>query len=77
VAALRRHRDLQHAERRQGGGSYHDSGYVFTGLNGDPLAPDRLSRIFKKLAAESGLPPIRLPDLRHGAASLALASART
>lgn len=27
---------------------------------------------FVKLAAENGLPPIRLHDLRHGAASLAL-----
>jgi integrase len=59
VAALRRHRDLQHAERRRGGDRYYDSGYVFTGLSGDPLAPDRLSRIFKKLAAEAGMPPIQ------------------
>jgi len=71
VAALRRHRGLQQAERARAAGSYHDSGYVFTGLNGDPLAPDRLSRIFKMLAEEAGLPPIRLHDLRHGAASLA------
>lgn len=31
-----------------------------------------LYRRFVKLAAENGLPPIRLHDLRHGAASLAL-----
>jgi integrase len=47
---------------------------VFTGLNGDPMAPDRLSRTFKKLAAQAGLPPVRLHDLRHGAATLALAA---
>lgn len=40
----------------------------------DPLAPDRLTRTFKALAAEAGLPPIRLHDLRHGAASLALSA---
>jgi integrase len=74
VAALRRHRDLQQAERHQAGDGYHASGYVFTGLNGDPLAPDRLTRMFKALAAEAGLPPIRLHDLRHGAASLALSA---
>jgi len=74
VAALRRHRDLQQAERQQAGDGYHASGYVFTGLNGDPLAPDRLTRMFKALAAEAGLPPIRLHDLRHGAASLALSA---
>jgi integrase len=74
VAALRLHRDLQHAEQRQAGDGYHDSGYVFAGLNGDPLAPDRLTRMFKALAAEAGLPPIRLHDLRHGAASLTLSA---
>jgi hypothetical protein len=30
---------LQQAERAQAPGRYHHSGYVFTGLNGDPLAP--------------------------------------
>jgi integrase len=74
VAALRAHRDRQHAEAAAFGPGYRDSGYVFTGLNGDPMAPDRLSRTFKKLAADAGLPPVRLHDLRHGAATLALAA---
>jgi hypothetical protein len=47
---------------------------VITSLNGDPLAPDRLSRYFQQLSAAAGLPPIRLHDLRHGAATLALAA---
>ena len=34
--------------------------------------PARFNRRFVALAAEHGLPPIRLHDLRHGAASLAL-----
>jgi Phage integrase family len=38
------------------------------------MAPDRLTRAFRKLAAAAGLPPIRLHDLRHGAATLALAA---
>jgi integrase len=38
------------------------------------MAPDRLSRYFRQLNDASGLPPIRLHDLRHGAASLALAA---
>jgi integrase len=71
VAVLRRHRAAQEAERAAMGDGYHDSGYVFTGLGGDPMAPDRLSRRFRQLAAEAGLPPVRLHDLRHGAATLA------
>jgi hypothetical protein len=74
VAALRAHRDRQHADAAAFGPGYQASGYVFTNLNGDPMAPDRLSRTFKKLAAAAGLPPVRLHDLRHGAATLAQAA---
>jgi integrase len=74
VAALRVHRDRQRAEAAAYGPGYRPSGFVFTNLNGDPMAPDRLTRMFKKLAAEAGLPPVRLHDLRHGAATLALAA---
>jgi len=74
VAALQKHRDRQRAEAAAYGPDYRDSGYVFTCLNGDPMAPDRLTRTFKKLSALAGMPPIRLHDLRHGAASLALSA---
>jgi predicted component of type VI protein secretion system len=49
---------------------------VFANLNGDPMAPDRLTRMFKKLAAEAGLPPVRLHDLRHKAGCLVLGTRR-
>jgi hypothetical protein len=74
VAALRAHHDRQQAEAARYGTGYRASGFVFTNLNGDPMAPDRLTRLFRKLAAEAGLPPVRLHDLRHGAATLALAA---
>ena len=69
VAALRAHLDRQRAEAAAAGSTWHDSGYVVTGLNGRPMAPDRLTRTFKALAAHAGLPPVRLHDLRHGAAT--------
>ena len=74
VIVLRRHHAAQQAERTAMGDGYRDSGYVFTGLNGDPMAPDRLTRHFRQLSDEAGLPPVRLHDLRHGAATLALAA---
>lgn len=49
-------------------------GYVFTAVDGGVLAPERLSRLFRKLNTASGLPPVRLHDLRHGAATLTLAA---
>ena len=73
-AVLRAHWTAQDAERAALGDGYHDSGYVFTCLNGDPMAPDRLSRTFRRLSDETRLPPVRLHDLRHGAATLALAA---
>ena len=57
VAVLRAHKAAQEAERAALGKDYHDSGYVFTCLNGDPLAPDRLSRTFRRLSGKAGLGP--------------------
>jgi hypothetical protein len=74
IATLRRHRQRQERERVEMGESYQDSGYVFTGLHGDPLAPDRLTRTFRQLTVQTGMPPIRLHDLRHGAATFAVSA---
>jgi hypothetical protein len=71
VRLLREHRRRQRAEQRTAGETWHDSGYVFVAEDGAPLHPDSLTRRFRHLVLESALPPIRLHDLRHGAASLA------
>ena len=47
---------------------------MFTALDGGPMSPDYLTQTFTQLVKASGLPPARLHDLRHGAASLALAA---
>ena len=49
-------------------------GFVFTAVRGGSLAPQRLLRLFRKLNTENALPPVRVHDLRHGAATLALAA---
>lgn len=49
-----------------------ESGRVFTHENGRELHPDWVSRRFKRLVELSGLPPVRLHDLRHISASLSL-----
>ncbi|WP_244938473.1 tyrosine-type recombinase/integrase [Actinomadura madurae] len=74
ITALRAHRDRQQAEAAAYGKRYRDSGHVFTNLNGDPASPGWLTHIFQKMLAEHRLPPVRLHDLRHGAATLALAA---
>jgi integrase len=45
---------------------------VFTHLDGSPLSPPFLTSTFVALVARTGLPPVRLHDLRHGAATLML-----
>jgi integrase len=47
-------------------------GLVFTRADGRLIRPDWLTHHFTALVAASGLPPVRLHDLRHGAATIAL-----
>ncbi|MEY9862924.1 integrase [Catenulispora sp. GAS73] len=70
--ALTAWRRLQNAERRAAGTAWVDTGLVFTGANGAALNPAAVSDTFKHLVREARLPPIRLHDLRHGAATQAL-----
>ncbi|GGS76916.1 site-specific integrase [Nonomuraea spiralis] len=74
VQVLKRHRERQEELSAAAGADWQDSGYVFTTATGAPLRPDYLTGRFRRLVAASGLPPIRLHDLRHGAATLALAA---
>ncbi|HEX3783966.1 MAG TPA: tyrosine-type recombinase/integrase [Pseudonocardiaceae bacterium] len=50
------------------------SGLVFVEPDGHPLHPADVTDHFQFLVRQAGLPPIRLHDLRHGAATLALAA---
>ena len=50
-----------------------DTGRVFTHEDGSTWHPGSVTARFRRLSRHAGLPPIRLHDLRHGAATLALA----
>jgi integrase len=66
VSALRAYRVRQIEERLAFGSSYREShGLVFTWPDGSPIHPERLSAMFKRHCARSGLPAIRLHDIRH------------
>jgi integrase len=71
IAELHQHTRRQHQERHAAGSRWHDTGYVFTNRHGHPLHPGFLTHRFAALVTAAGLPPVRLHDLRHGAASLA------
>ena len=74
VAAVREHRQRQLAERLLMGAGFTDHGLVFCRPDGGPLHPERFSRTFTDQARQAGLPPIRLHDLRHTWATLALSA---
>lgn len=69
---LRRHRTAQKRERLQWGEAYVDNDLVFAQEDGGYVRPDYVSRRFKAIAVEAGLPVITLHMGRHTAASLAL-----
>ncbi len=57
------------AEKRE---VWSDTGYVFTKDDGEPVHPQSVSRAFAQAIAAAKLPEIRLHDLRHTHATLAL-----
>jgi site-specific recombinase XerD len=67
----RRYEQDRRAEAADNGKAWFDTGYVFTRRDGKPINPNYATTRFQLLVARAGLPPVRLHDLRHGAASLA------
>ncbi len=73
VEVLKAHRARQNEERLAWGEAWEGDGHVFAQENGAPLHPATLTGEFQRATFDAGLPPIRLHDLRHGAATIALA----
>ena len=71
---LKNWRDVQAFDALEWGDAWADSGYTFTREDGQPLRPAWISEHFKVMIRRAGLPPVRLHDLRHGAATMARAA---
>jgi integrase len=76
VQALRRHRDLQKADKVRSGTSWkgEDDLYVITKDNGTPLSPRSLDKAWHDAMAAARLSGYRLHDMRHTAASRLLSA---
>ncbi len=72
VRKLRQHRCQQNEERAEWGADYHDQDLVVAKENGEPIHPHTFSQSFERVIGRAGLRTIRLHDLRHTHASLAL-----
>lgn len=67
-----RHRQRQAAVRDEWGSGYQDADLVFCKEDGSPLHPHSFSQAFERIVARSVLPRIRLHDIRHTHATIAL-----
>jgi integrase len=74
VAVLKAQRAHQLEERLRGGPAWVDTGLTFTMPDGRGWHPDVMTRAFARLVKRSGLPRIRLHDLRHSHATHLLAA---
>ena len=74
IAALRSHHKVQLRQRLISGPDWRDGNFIFTARDGQPVEPNSMHRIFKRLLKQAALPAqIRFHDLRHSAASLLIA----
>jgi len=69
LAALRAYKAMRDRWQLVSGAAWPDTGDFFVKPDGTPWHPDHVSERFEQLIKESGLPPIRLHDLRHCAAT--------
>jgi integrase len=72
VEVLKRQAGQQLADQVENGDEWRDTGLVFTKANGEAWHPEVVSRFFRQAVKRSKLPVIRLHDLRHTHATLAL-----
>jgi integrase len=68
VTVIRAHRAREDRERPDAHAGERPE-FEFTSEDGTPLHPASVTALFEMLAYLAGLPPIRLHDLRHGAAT--------
>lgn len=69
---LRLHHKRQIEERTEWGSDYEDGDLVFCKENGVPLHPQTYTQAFERLVGTANFPKIRLHDLRHTHATIAL-----
>ena len=70
--ALERLRGRQDVERALAGDDWHGDESVFASEDGAPVEPDGVSHAFTAAVKASGLPRLRLHDMRHSFATIAL-----
>ncbi|MGL5823926.1 MAG: tyrosine-type recombinase/integrase [Nocardioides sp.] len=73
-ASLERHVAMLDEEREAHGATYPTHGRLLVNEEGRPLYPDTVTKRFNRLVDRAGVPQIRLHDVRHTYATLAMDS---
>lgn len=73
VAALRRQKEAQQAEREHAGSEWQDLDLVFAQPDGSPIDPRRDWAEWKELLREAGVREVRVHEFRHTAGTLLVA----
>lgn len=72
VKHLRQYLDRLDTERQEFGSQYPKHGLLMVAPTGRPLHPDTITRRFNRLVDQAGARPIRLHDVRHSYATMAM-----
>jgi len=72
AALLGHHRQVQSSERESLGADYEDRDLVICAEDGTPIHPQSFSQAFERAVARAGVRRIRLHDLRHTHATIAV-----
>lgn len=74
AALFKRYRARRAAWQLRAGSAWPDTGLFFVRPDGRAWNPNAVSQAFRRLVARAGFPPIRLHDLRHVSATVALSA---
>jgi integrase len=72
IALLKEHRERQEMQKVVAGNRWQEHGMLFTTSVGTYIDQTKVSREFKHILSENGLPDIRFHDLRHTSISILL-----
>jgi integrase len=72
IAILNEHRDRQRFQRQAAGEQWRDHDLIVCTASGTPINPNNVTRSYNRLVILSGVPRIRVHDLRHTAATMLL-----
>lgn len=72
IAVLKEHRDRQTFQRQSAGDRWQDHDLIVCTATGRPINPNNVTRSYQRLVMLSGVPRIRVHDMRHSAATMLL-----